>query len=101
MQGRKEVEAREREKRIRIAACVILLEVAKSDYEFSSIERDVLEAILQEEFDIPEEAVAELIELAEKERQENVDLYDYTRLIKESLSREERNRMIEYPVHAM
>ena len=43
-----EAEAGEREKRIRIAACVILMEVAKSDYEFSSIERDVLEAILQE-----------------------------------------------------
>jgi uncharacterized tellurite resistance protein B-like protein len=89
-------EARERENRIRIAACVILLEVAKSDYEFSSLERDVVEAILEEEFGIPQEAVSELIAIAESERRENVDLYEFTRLIKESLSREERNRLIEF-----
>ena len=91
-----EAEARDREQRIRIAACVILLEVAKSDYEFSSIERDVVEAILHEEFDIPEDALGELIEIAERERRENVDLYEFTKLIKQSLTREERNRLIEF-----
>lgn len=91
-----EAEAREREQRIRIAACVILLEVAKSDYEFSTIERDVIEAILEEEFGVPEEAVNELLEMAERERRENVDLYEFTKLIKQSLTREERNRLIEF-----
>lgn len=91
-----EAEAREREQRIRIAACVILLEVAKSDYEFSSIERHVVEMILQEEFGVPEEAVNELMEIAERERRESVDLYEFTKLIKHSLTREERNRLIEF-----
>lgn len=91
-----EAESRDRERRVRIAACVILLEVAKSDYEFSSIERDVVKAILQEEFDIPEDAVGELIDIAEKERSESVDLYDFTKLIKQSLTREERNHLIEF-----
>lgn len=41
--------------RIQIATCIVLLEVAKSDDEFSSIEKTTLAAILKKKFDLSTE----------------------------------------------
>ena len=57
--------SREKEEfeRIQIATCIILLEVAKSDDEFSSIERTTLTAVLQKKFELSADAIDELTKL--------------------------------------
>lgn len=81
--------------RLRLATCVVLLEVAKSDDEFSSLEQATLSAILQKEFQIPEEAVEALMDVAHTERVKSVDLYEFTSLINENYSLPDKIRIVE------
>ena len=81
--------------RVQIATCVILLEVAKSDYEFSSMEKVTVETILKKEFQIPDETIEELKEISKRSREESTDLWEFTTLINENYSREERIKIIE------
>ncbi len=81
--------------RLRLATCVVLLEVAKSDDEFCSLEQATLSAILQKEFQIPEEAVEAVMEMAHTERAQSVDLYEFTSIINENYSLTEKIRIVE------
>lgn len=67
--------------RLHIAACALLLELAHADDEFTSAERGHIEAILSRHFGLDDETAGTLIELAEAEREEAVDLYQFTSLI--------------------
>lgn len=88
-------DASEKYDRVQIATCVILLEVAKYDFELSSIEEETTKAILKHEFSIPEEAVEDLIKIAEEKREESVDLWEFTNIINQNFSREEKMKMME------
>jgi len=81
--------------RIQIATCIILLEVAKSDDEFSSIEKTTLTAILQKKFELSAEAAEELMEIANRKREESIDLWQYTHLINENYTKEEKRKVVE------
>ncbi len=81
--------------RVQMATCVILLEVAKSDDEFSSIEKATIEAIFKKDFDISDEAAAEMMEIAKKKREESVDLWEFTHIINENYSKEEKKKIVE------
>jgi len=81
--------------RIQIATCIILLEVAKSDDEFLSIEKTTLTAILKKKFEISAEAAEELMEIANRKREESIDLWKFTHLINENYSKEEKRKIVE------
>ncbi|MDH5468244.1 MAG: TerB family tellurite resistance protein [Candidatus Aminicenantes bacterium] len=81
--------------RVQVATCIILLEVAKSDDEFSSIEKATVKAILKKKFDISAEAVEELMEVASRKREESIDLWEFTNLINVNYSKEEKKRIVE------
>lgn len=81
--------------RIQLATCVILLEVAKSDDEFCSIEKATVSTILKKEFQISQEAAEELMELAHTDREESIDFWQYTNLINKHYSREEKIKIME------
>ncbi len=85
----------EEQERVQLATCIILLEVAKSDDEFSSIEKTTLTAILKKKFDISHEAVEELIEMAHKTREESVDLWQFTNLVNQNYTKEEKIKIVE------
>ena len=79
-------EGPEKSRDIRMAACALLLELAHADRDFSADERTHLRAAIQRHYGLdPVEADA-LIALAEEERAQSVDLWQFTRLIKESYS---------------
>jgi uncharacterized tellurite resistance protein B-like protein len=81
--------------RLRIATCVVLLEVAKSDDEFCSLERAALSAILKEEFRISREAADALLDVARSRRAGSVDIFEFTHLINRHYAREEKIRIVE------
>jgi len=81
--------------RIQVATCIILLEVAKSDDEFSSIEEATITSIFKKEFDISAEAIEELMEIAKRKREDSVDLWEFTHLINENYSTEEKKKIVE------
>ena len=72
----------EETRRLHVAACALLLELATADDEFSESERMHIEAVLMRHFDLDEETARELIELAARQQKEAIDLYQFTSLIR-------------------
>jgi uncharacterized tellurite resistance protein B-like protein len=81
--------------RTHVATCVILLEIAKSDDEFSSVEQETTKALLKHEFAIPEEDLDDLMNVAAEKREDSVDLWEFTHLINQHFSDEEKIKIIE------
>jgi uncharacterized tellurite resistance protein B-like protein len=71
----------DRHSRVRLAACALLLELAHADDEFTAEERTHIEGTLARHFGLMEAEVAELMTLAESERSQSLDHFQFTRLI--------------------
>jgi uncharacterized tellurite resistance protein B-like protein len=67
--------------RVQLAASALLLELAHADDEFSPEERQHIEGTLQRHFGLDEASGAELLRLAEAERAESLDQFQFTRLV--------------------
>jgi len=76
--------ALEERHRLHIAACALLLELAHADDEFSEAERIHLEAVVRRHLDVDRETAQSLLDLAEQERMQAIDLYQFTSLIRDS-----------------
>ncbi len=81
--------------RIQVAVAVLLLEMAHADRDFQSLEAHLIEELLQRKFALQDAAVAELIEAAEEVRSESLDLQQFTRLINQHFSLEEKLEVME------
>jgi uncharacterized tellurite resistance protein B-like protein len=81
--------------RVQVATCVILLEVATSDEEISSEEKATISEILKRRFQLPPDAIEELMDLAAEKREASVGLWQFTNLINETFSREQKMRVME------
>lgn len=69
--------------RLHLAACALLLELAHADEEFSPMEEAHIEAVLRRHFSLDETEAQELMALAEAERASAIDLFQFTRLVRE------------------
>lgn len=78
-----DADAAERRK-LHVAACALLLELAHADEQFTEDERTHIEAVMRRHFDLDEDTAQELIALAQLERDEAIDLYQFTRQIRDS-----------------
>jgi len=90
-----ESQEQDERERVQVATCIILLEVAKSDDEFSSIEKTTIAAVLKKKFEISGEAAEELMEIAHRRREGSVDLWEFTHLVNENYTREEKKKIVE------
>ncbi len=68
---------------VALAACVLLLELAHADGEFSDEERKHLEEVLERQFSLPAETGRALMKEAEKERKASFDYYRFTSRIQQ------------------
>lgn len=82
--------------RIHVAACALLLEMANADENFSISEETAIREILEAELNIPGEEIDEIMQLAVQDRQETIDLYEYTSFIDRVYSRDEKQTLIEW-----
>ena len=78
-----------------LAASVVLLEAAYADYECSAEELDHVVHTLQSEFDVTEEYARELLDLAHQERNQAIDLWQFTNQINQEFSRAEKKAVLE------
>jgi uncharacterized tellurite resistance protein B-like protein len=83
------------EKRLQVATCALLLEVAHADDDFSSGEREAIVDNLRRHFSLEAADAERLIELAEEERRDSSDLYQFARLINERFQRREKLMILE------
>ncbi len=70
--------------RLHLAACALLLELAHADNEFTAAERSHIEAVMRRHFGLDDDTARDLVQLAECERAQAIDLYQFTSLINRS-----------------
>lgn len=80
---------------VRLAVCALLLEMANIDEEFSDEEREQILTMLKEEFDLSEKYINELVEAAEEQRRNTLDLWKFTAMINRNFDVEEKIRVVE------
>ena len=71
-------------RRLHVAACALLLELAHADDEFSPSERTHIREALRRHLDLDDATVNRLLELAEEERASAIDLYQFTSLVRDN-----------------
>jgi len=81
--------------RVQVATCVVLMEVAQADEEFSALERDRIVAVLRERFALSKVKAEELIEEARARRGDHYDLWHFTHAINDGCTVAEKKRILE------
>ncbi|MEA3223475.1 MAG: TerB family tellurite resistance protein [Thermodesulfobacteriota bacterium] len=80
---------------IRVATCALLLEMSHIDGEFSEIERENIISILKKDYHLSDEHAARFIAASEQELKTSTDLWQFTNLINQSYSFQEKTDVIE------
>jgi uncharacterized tellurite resistance protein B-like protein len=80
---------------LRLAVGALLLEMTHMDGEVWPQQREAVEQAVRTCFDLSEEETAELIALAEEERAQSTDYFQFTSLINRSYTPEHKARLVE------
>lgn len=80
---------------ISIATCALFLEMANIDGEFSESERENIISVLKKEYDLSDEHAVSLLEASHEELKGSIDLWQFTNLINQNYSTEEKLQIIE------
>jgi len=86
---------RQRPHDIRIATCALLIEMSNIDGEFSALERENIISILKRNFDLSDEHATTLLEASNEELKGSIDIWQFTNLINQNYSVEEKIRVVE------
>lgn len=81
--------------RLRLATAALLLEMTRVDDEVKIEEREAVMRGVAKAFDLSEDETAELVALAEEEVQNATCYHEFTRLINEGFSREQKILVVE------
>ncbi len=93
--SKSEESAQDRATKLEVATCVILLEAATADSNFTPEEQQKVIEILKSRFQMNDQAVKELIDKSEAERGNSTDLWYFTNLINENLDNDEKYNLME------
>jgi uncharacterized tellurite resistance protein B-like protein len=84
----------EANKKLQVATCTLFIEMARADDNFTEEERDKIISIMKSIFDLEDECVNDLIELAEKRLQSDDSIYDFTKLINQNFNNDEKFELL-------
>lgn len=90
LQGTASADGDVRQPGLQMAAVALLLEVASADFVEQPLEREAVVRAAQEAFGLDKEAVAELLRNTERHQHQSVSLYDYTRVLNEQCSMDQK-----------
>lgn len=82
-------------KKVEVAACALFIEMAKADGVFTDDERTFIIDEMKSTFNLDDDYVNELMQLAEKRVKDSVSLYEFSREINKSFSQDEKLELIE------
>ena len=80
---------------LELSAAVLMVEIALADSQLENEELDTIKNILHVHFNLDAEETEKIITLGQKEVDHAVSLYDYTRILNDKLSAEEKTGIIE------
>lgn len=81
---------------LQLAAAVLLVEVMRSDADYSPAERTTVVQALRDKFKLGDDEIARLMELADTTSRDAPDLYSFTSRLNKGFSIEQKLRMVEY-----
>jgi len=88
---RKEIEPL---KQIQVATAAIFVELAGADGDFSEDERQHIISSLKNRFDLEDEYIEELLDLSKQKLKESVSLYEFSGIINENFSSEDKFELL-------
>lgn len=80
---------------IQVATAALLVEMVRMDGEIQKAEREAVLRAVWTKFDLSADEAAELVRLAEKEASQATDYYEFTSLINQHFSREQKEKLVE------
>ena len=83
-----------RDAAIRNATAVLMVDVARADYEFDADEFDSLLRLIQAHFDLSAEEAATLVNAADERVDGLTSLHDFTQLLHNNLDEQEKARVV-------
>jgi uncharacterized tellurite resistance protein B-like protein len=81
-------------RKLQIATCALFIELAKADSSFDDIEREKIIRIMKRTFDLEEDYIHDLIELASEHVEKSISLYEFTPIINDSFSPAEKYELL-------
>jgi uncharacterized tellurite resistance protein B-like protein len=81
---------------LQVATAALLIEMMRMDTEILEQERQTILAALRTKFDLSREETDRLMELAESEAHQATDYYQFTSLINNGFTAEQKQRVVEY-----
>lgn len=82
------------DKKVQIATCALLIEMANADDNFTEVERKKIISAMQRTFDLSREYVDELIELSEERIKKSIDIYGFASTINQNFSKDEKFELL-------
>ena len=80
---------------LRLATAALMIEMTRADYDIKSIEMEAVIGMVQKHFAIPPEETGELIDLAELEADKATTYHEFTSLMNQHYSQEQKIQVIE------
>lgn len=90
----KSANGEEQDSALQLAAAALLIELSRADYQQDRSEQISIENALQECFKLEPAQLEQLIALAEEENKEATSLYQFTSLINDNYSSEQRFKLV-------
>ncbi len=83
-----------RTRKLQISTCALFIEMAKADSNFSNEEEEKIISIMKSLFELDDEYVNELIETAKERTEESISLYEFTTILNEQFTNDEKYDVI-------
>lgn len=80
--------------KLQVSVCVLLVDIAKIDGDFSKEEKEKIVSILKNDFNADESNVEDMISKAEDFLKKNDSIYDFTQVINQSLNNDEKYELL-------
>ena len=82
--------------KLQVATGALLVEMMRMDEDTTEQERQTIITSLQTKFELTAEETHDLVALAEAEATDAIDYHQFTSLIKQGFSREQKEKVVEY-----
>jgi uncharacterized tellurite resistance protein B-like protein len=79
---------------LQLACAALLIELSRADFQQDDEERQAIERLLEQRFSLDSDQLNTLISLAEQENRESTSLYQFTSLINEHYSPDQKYQMV-------
>lgn len=87
------------QRKLQIAACALLMEIANADDEFKDEERNRIIVLMQKLFELNEDEVVNIISKSEEEINKSISLYEFTDILNKNLGNDEKYQILKYLWH--